>query len=346
MTTAVCKRERGWLRGAPFDSALVLGTAALALLAGLAAGLEPEIFLTLVALDIWLLGYPHVVATFTRLSFDAESFRTHRFLVLGLPPILIVFTLMLTWAIGAWVLLSIYLYWQWFHYTRQSYGLEQIYRRKATGGVAERDPLAKWAFYAVPVWGILHRSHQDPGTFFSLPLKVLPVPGLVVDGVAAVTTVLLVAWILRTLRRIRRGESSTAHTLYMVSHFAIFIVGYLLIPNIAQGWLVVNIWHNAQYLLIVWMYNNRRFGDRVDPEHRFLSVLSRSRNVALFFVAVLVISTVFYLGVRQLKNLDVLLVFPVFFLATQTINFHHYLVDGLIWKVRRRSLRANLGIAG
>jgi hypothetical protein len=28
----------------------------------------------------------------------------------------------------------------------------------------------------------------------------------------------------------------------------------------------------------------------------------------------------------------------------QTINFHHYLVDGLIWKVRRRRLQETLGL--
>ncbi len=32
--------------------------------------------------------------------------------------------------------------------------------------------------------------------------------------------------------------------------------------------------------------------------------------------------------------------------ARATINFHHYIVDELIWKVRRPSLRKTLGIAG
>jgi hypothetical protein len=28
----------------------------------------------------------------------------------------------------------------------------------------------------------------------------------------------------------------------------------------------------------------------------------------------------------------------------QTINFHHYIVDAVIWKLRKPSLRANLGL--
>ena len=33
--------------------------------------------------------------------------------------------------LGVWILPTVYLYWQWFNYTRQSYGVERIYRRKA-----------------------------------------------------------------------------------------------------------------------------------------------------------------------------------------------------------------------
>ena len=83
MSTAVTANEQGWLRGPAFDGALLFGTAGLALLAGFAGRLGPEVFLTILALDIWLLGYPHVIATYTRLSFDTASFREHRWLVLA-----------------------------------------------------------------------------------------------------------------------------------------------------------------------------------------------------------------------------------------------------------------------
>ena len=31
--------------------------------------------------------------------------------------------------------------------------------------------------------------------------------------------------------------------------------------------------------------------------------------------------------------------------AYQTINFHHYIVDGIIWKVRKKKLQQTLGLA-
>src|SRR5215213_8309567 len=42
-----------------------------------------------------------------------------------------VFVLNACLAVGTWILTTVYLYWQWWHYTRQSYGVSRIYQRKA-----------------------------------------------------------------------------------------------------------------------------------------------------------------------------------------------------------------------
>ena len=40
---------------------------------------------------------------------------------------------------------------------------------------------------------------------------------------------------------------------------ASFGVAYIWTRDITFGWLMINIWHNFQYILFVWMFNNRRF---------------------------------------------------------------------------------------
>jgi hypothetical protein len=35
---------------------------------------------------------------------------------------------------------------------------------------------------------------------------------------------------------------------------------------------------------------------------------------------------------------------PLVVVAYQVINFHHYVVDSVIWKVRKKALRQNLGV--
>jgi hypothetical protein len=36
---------------------------------------------------------------------------------------------------------------------------------------------------------------------------------------------------------------------------------------------------------------------------------------------------------------------PLFAVVYQAINFHHYVVDAIIWKVRKKTLRQHFGIA-
>jgi hypothetical protein len=35
----------------------------------------------------------------------------------------------------------------------------------------------------------------------------------------------------------------------------------------------------------------------------------------------------------------------MFLIIQQTINYHHYIVDAVVWKVRKKPLRATLGLA-
>ena len=133
----------------------------------------------------------------------------------------------------------------------------------------------------------------------------------------------------------------------MCSHVTIFSVGYLLIDDITHGWLVLNVWHNAQYILTVWLFNNNRFRDGIHPKHRFLSYLSQQRNVMKYFAVCLIVSTIAYslLGFT-LSTLSTFIAtsLPLFAVAYQAINFHHYVVDAVIWKVRRRPVQQNFGI--
>ena len=69
----------GWLRSRRFDLNFIVATAALAILTGWAVVGDPALWAPVLFLDLWLLGYHHVAATYTRLCFDRESFRAHRF---------------------------------------------------------------------------------------------------------------------------------------------------------------------------------------------------------------------------------------------------------------------------
>ena len=143
----------------------------------------------------------------------------------------------------------------------------------------------------------------------------------------------------------RQGRLAIAHTLHLSLHLLIFLTGYILIDDITTGWLVLNVWHNAQYILIVWMYNNNRFKSGVDKQHEFLSTISQTKNILGYLFVCVAISTAFYFVLRSGTYRDNQgTVVPVTLVALMVINFHHYIVDGIIWKVRKKSLREKLGI--
>jgi len=118
---------------------------------------------------------------------------------------------------------------------------------------------------------------------------------------------------------------------------AIFSAGYLLIADINTGWLVLNIWHNLQYVLIVWMFNVNRFEKGVDQQRRFLSTISQPRNVLLYALVCWAIGSTLYFNIDVVLGLFSKSILPLSLLAYMTINFHHYVVDAIIWRRPRRS---------
>ena len=194
-------------------------------------------------------------------------------------------------------------------------------------------------FYLVPLWGILHRSHQDPGTFLGLELRVLPVPEAAVDVIGLLAAAGVAWWVVERITLWRRGQLSAAHTFYMATHFLIFFVGYVTIEDVNHGWLVLNVWHNAQYIAFVWMFNNNRFRQCIDAKARFLSTISQNRAVLAYFLVCFGLSSAIYLAIA-----NVFLALPIVIIIYQAINFHHYIVDGLIWKMRKKPLQRTLGI--
>lgn len=333
----------GLLLGTGFDGTFVLLLPLIGLASAAAVIAEPVLFPIILTMDLWLLGYHHVIATYTRLCFDRESLRQNRFVLFYLPPLVLAATLSIGLGIGVWAVVTVYLYWQWFHYARQSWGIAQIYRRKAGHQLNEPIWFSQLAIWVVPVWGILQRSAEQPAQFLGLPVWTLPVPMFVADVAGVVAAVVLAAWIGLRLRLWMRGELPVVQTLYLLSHFVMFAAAYVLIDDITFGWLAVNIWHNLQYLLFVWLFNNQKFRNGVDAKAPLLSKLSQTRNIGLYFAATLAITVAAYGGARYLL-VDVMALAVPIILFYQTVNFHHYIVDALIWKARKKPLQAALSL--
>jgi len=325
----------GWLKDPPFDLTLIFGITLVACAMGGAASLAPSLFLPLLLFHTWCFGFDHVLATFTKLAGAPADRRRNRFLIYGLPPLIFGATLLLGQSAGVGALNSGYFLFQWFHTTRQSWGIAQHYRRAAGGVPGEPRALAELTHWALPVVGLLHRCHQQPGKFLWMDLFLPRVPAMIVLFAGVVAALLVGAFLLR-----RRRALLSPYTLFLCTHHLVFAAAYLVIDDLHAGWLLVNVWHNVQYLAYVWMHNRARSDGGMLEDAPLLAWLCRpgAARAAAYFAACLLVSTpvfwaIYAVGDRVDLWLDgrLISISLVFALA---VNFHHYLADGLIWRRR------------
>lgn len=337
----------GWLDPPRFDLLLIFGILAVALAAAGVSLAIPALFIPLMLADLWLLGYHHLIATFTKLAATKADRQRHAWLIWALLPAMLIFTLTLGYMQGVMLVVTVYFFWQWFHYVRQSWGIAQRYRRAAGGLSWDNARLSELTLWSVPVWGVLNRCSQQPGEFLFLPVWMPPVPDWMVDVAGLLTLALLANWALTRWQAWRAGQLAMGHTLYMVSHFIVFAVGYVAIADVNVGWLLVNIWHNSQYLLFVWLYNRQRFATGVSAEAPRLSWLVQPGAVRmlLYFAAGTAIAAAIYIPLVMIGPLyqinaataagGAAAATSMAIIVSMAMNFHHYVVDGIIWKRKR-----------
>lgn len=124
----------GWLKDPAFDLTLIFGVTLLACAMGGAVAVQPALFLPLLLFHSWCFSFDHVVATFTKLAGTPDDRRRNRFLIWGLPPIMLAATFAVGQSTGIGILNTGYLWFQWFHTARQSWGVAQHYRRAGATG--------------------------------------------------------------------------------------------------------------------------------------------------------------------------------------------------------------------
>jgi hypothetical protein len=322
-----------------FDTTLVVAP----LLAGLGAAAivaaDQSLYPILLVADLWLLGYHHVIATYTRLAFDGQSLRRNRFLAVDLLLIVTAATLLVAMSAGVWVIASAFLYLQWFHYMRQGYGIARMYFRATPQGrlPGARDWAADLVIYLVPIYGIAARSSSMGTLFLALPVRALALPDAVVMLLGALAGSAAALWLARTVRDVLNDNVDVAYTCFILSHTAVFMLAYVVIADVNTGWLAINVWHNFQYVLVVWMANAKRYASGIDASARLLSRISQPGRAIAYFATCIGITTLVY---GLLNRFTVLVLGGGMGLTVgiyMGINFHHYVVDALIWKRRKHA---------
>lgn len=252
----------GWLRSARVDLPFLLAIPALAIACGLLAAVDRRLVLALLLVDFALLTGPWA-ALVGDLRGNGRAERIGGSLRAAWMPLLL-WTILagLAFAVAAWLPITLYFYWQWFNGAQRSWSLTESYRRHVDPAADLGDrALLTAAFYMVPAWGILHRCAQGPDSFLGLNIQLMPVPQPMVHviGIAACSAVAL--WMAERVIAWSEGRLPLAHTIYALSHFAVFAVAFRLIDDVVAGWLVAHIWRNAQDLYLARLSTRRESGE-------------------------------------------------------------------------------------
>ena len=309
-----------------------------ALSAGALASLSAPMMLAVLYIDIWLFANPHLIATYTRIRQTSRNIGTHWVLIFVAPISIAAGLTIIALAYEAAGLLALYFVLQAFHVTRQSYGIARRCDRRLQ---APHQRLPYFLIYIFPLWGYLHRSAQAPDSFLGYPIWLPPVPQELAFAIGIVAVAGALFWFARLWCHKSVARENNLFNSFVFSHLLISLVSYILIGDITLGWLVVNVWHNIQYLVFVYrqqqsdIKTTNNVGELENsraPQNSLTEILKRP---AAFFLGCLLLGAIFYLVADRIGESLLWLGFPTILIAHLILNFHHYLADGFIWKRRR-----------
>jgi Tfp pilus assembly protein PilF len=248
--------------------------------------------------------------------------------------------------LNAMVLIA-YLWGVW-HGLMQTYGFVRIYETKA--GTSSRTA-ARLDFAMCLAWfggavllsptrmaKVLNDYYRSGGT---------PVPPELVSGTTA-------AWVMATgvvtiaflgylaYRWVRGATPSPAKLLLMATSVAFWWYSNVSVSNMLVGIALFEIFHDVQYLTIVWVFNLNRV-DRQPGLGRFTRFLFR-RSWGLVGLYVGLVAAYGSLNLLPPVLPGQTLARALTGLLTASALLHFY-YDGFIWKVRETSVRQTLGLS-
>jgi tetratricopeptide (TPR) repeat protein len=348
------KKKSPWILDWGRDLALFVATPALILPAFLLAreaGISIE-DLALAVLAFGALG--HHLPGMMRAYGDRELFQRFkwRFILapIAIASVTVAFTI---WELSA-IVLAVYLWGAW-HGLAQIYGFVRIYDAKV-GSFLTRTK--KLDFAMCVAWigtGILWSPSR---VYFLLDLYHVQIggplpPASVIHGIqilaAVATGIITVLFALNHLALWRAGQApSLIKIVLMATAFGFWWYANFAFSNMIVGVALFEVFHDVQYLAIVWYFNRNR-AERDPNCGSFTRFLFRRYKllISLVVVAVYVGLVIAYGSLRYLERAlpaDVLKNALTGVLAASGLL--HFYYDGFIWKVREKKTGEALGVQG
>jgi hypothetical protein len=329
---------------APLDYALVglLSILAFTILS-LADKTERTTVIVLLAAKLaWVCNWPHFAATSYRLYQSKDNIRQYPLTALVIPWLVLaaVFASIASPGTIAPCFVMIFLIWSPYHFSGQTVGVSMIYARRAGFFVGKPERFALSGFVFATYLTQTIRSQVDARTldYYQIPYTNLGLPPwtFIVSEVwmylCMLLLILLVArWCIQNKRIL-----PPIVLLPAAAQYTWFVLG----ANVPAFNEFVPFFHSLQYLLIAWSMQLKEKLDRehIPPSTNYVvsesvrwGLLNFCGGVFLFWIFPYALNRFF--GVNEMLALGV---------TAAGVQIHHFFVDGVIWKLKRKTVASPL----
>jgi Flp pilus assembly protein TadD len=316
-------------------------------------GIVPFEVLALAVLSISATG--HHLPGFIRAYTDKGIFDRFRFRLSVVPPLMILLACVAA-RLKLSVVFLILIGWSTWHGAMQILGFLRIYDLKAgfdSRMTARMDFQMCLAWFVQVVLWSAPKKASLLGSFYAAggPLVPYGAARAFEWGWLSFTAAVTTAFLIRTsVNGLRHGYWNGRKLLCMASSFGFWAYCMIGVNNLILGLVLWEIFHDLQYNVFVWDYNQKRV-ERGLSESRFERFLFRPKagKIALYALCIIAYGSLGLLSQDVLNAYQsgktygsALSQFGNVFAASAMIHFY---LDGFIWKVRDGKVQRDLGIA-
>lgn len=340
---------RRYFVSAPVDFAMIGGLSILTFLGLrlLYSGERTSAVISLAVVGMWICNWPHFAATSYRLYHSRDNIRQYPMTALVIPW-LIVIGVMASFAFPSLVapyFIKIFLIWSPYHFSGQSIGITLIYARRNGFVVGRWERLALSTFIFGTFVTQTLRAEVGAGyagSFFGIPTPILGLPAWTLDASMAAMAIAALVFLGFVIR-------------WSLQHKRV-LSGMVLLPAVTQyvwfvhstDWLsfqeFVPFFHSLQYMFIAWCMQLKEKMDlrAIAPSRRYVLTESARWGIVVFAVGALL-----FFALPRAVNAMMTMPgpHPLLFatgVIVAAVQIHHFFVDGVIWKLKRKSVSSPL----
>ena len=279
---------------------------------------------------ILLSNSAHFAASTVRLYTKPDAFHSRPFVTMGLPLVTLLLLTACMFQAGRLgpTVQALYLTWSPYHYAAQAYGLAVMYCYRSGCLLSSREKNTLWLISMVPFL-YAFMTGSGVGVDWILPQRVLDLT--LTDDIRRISSqILVVVAFLTPLLLLAAVWRSHGRPLPIISLLLLFSNGiWWLVLSSLDAFAWATIFHGIQYLTIVMIFHVK---DRTAEDGNTHGTLYHS---------------VWFYGVCLMLGYGLFNVLPLAYrfagfgrvesimLVVATINIHHFIVDGYIWRLKK-----------